>query len=331
MATKAKAKAPSKKIDVFLDITNKVIDLLKTGLVPWSKNWKDSGLSGFIGIDAPRNFKTGKAYRGINILLLIMAKFESPWWMTFKQAQSLGGKVIKGSKGTRAVRWVISYYDADGKWINPKLVKSPADYHRKAMFPTYFSVFNAAQIEGIEFPTIEAPATVGDVEITNDPIENAEAILDNYDDSPLLKFDGRNPCYSPADDTIHLPDMGQFNSSANYYKTRFHEEIHGTGAKKRLARTGIVDFDKFGSEQYAREELIAELGACFLSEIAGIQSDDLMEDTAAYCKSWIKKLKNDPKMITFAMSGAQKATEYICGGPLTPELEGAEVSATATA
>jgi antirestriction protein ArdC len=199
------------------------------------------------------------------------------------------------------------------------------------MFPTYFSVFNAAQIEGIEFPTIEAPATVGDVEITNDPIENAEAILDNYDDSPLLKFDGRNPCYSPADDTIHLPDMGQFNSSANYYKTRFHEEIHGTGAKKRLARTGIVDFDKFGSEQYAREELIAELGACFLSEIAGIQSDDLMEDTAAYCKSWIKKLKNDPKMITFAMSGAQKATEYICGGPLTPELDGAEVSATASA
>jgi|TARA_R110000824_G_scaffold124318_1_gene282707 antirestriction protein ArdC len=324
-------KTKAKKIDIFSDITNKVIDLLKQGVAPWKKSWKSSGLAGFCGAGAPRNYKTKKAYSGVNIMLLIMAGFESPWWMTFKQAQSMGGRVIKGEKGTTAVRWVVSYFDIDGNWINPKLVKKRSDYHRKTMFPSYFHVFNEAQIEGLEFPVIKEPETIGPVEVTHNPIENADNIIDAFEDPPILKLDGRNPCYNPRTDTVHLPVLDKFSTPEQYYKTLFHEFAHSTGAEKRLNRKGIADFDKFGSEQYAKEELIAELSSCFMSEIAGFQNEETLEDTASYCKGWIKKLQDDPKMIVHAMSGAQKATEHILGGPLAPEMAEVNEEQAATA
>ena len=312
-----------KQINVFQDVTDRVIEKLKEGVAPWQRGWKDSGMSGILGINAPRNYETKKAYSGINILLLGMAGFDSPWWLPYKALVKMGGNVA-GQKGTRIVRWFILYFDENNNKIPEKDVRAGKPYHKKAFFPKYHTVFNAEQISGIDFPEVKKPEVIGDVELTNDPIENVEAILDAYENPPTVKFDGRNPCYVPRTDCVHMPDINQYKSSEAFYKDYMHEHMHGTGAESRLGRKGIVEFDKFGSEQYAREELIAELGASFMAEIAGFSNEETIEDTASYCKSWIKKLQDDPKMITYAMSGAQKAVEHILGGELHPVLEDKE-------
>jgi len=232
------------KIDVAQLITDKMIEIIqKTKRLIWHKEWSCG--FGLAGPNAPRNFVTKKAYRGCNTLMLSAQGYESPWWMTFKQAKAKGGSIIKGSKGTMVVWFDMLLLDKNGVRVtDPQLAE------KKIPLLKYSTVFNAEQISGIDFP---APAKIKE-QPTAKRIEAAEAVLDGYKTAPPTKFGGNRACYSPALDRISMPAIEQFNTEESFYKTYFHEAIHSTGHKDRLSRKGITEFDKFGSEQYSKEE-----------------------------------------------------------------------------
>ena len=304
-----------KSLSIAKQITSDLINIIETtGHLPWEKEWQ-GGLSIHGGL-APRNYDrhlSGKpsAYNGINIWSLMgradREGWDSPWFMTFNQAKARGGSVIKGSKGTTITYWNITMYDA-----NNNVTKDPKEAVKKVPFLAKSSVFNAAQIEGIDFPEIKRPQPKTD----NELIEAAEAIKDGYEGCPDIKYGGGSAFYRPKTDTVHMPSIESFNNSFSFYKTEFHELIHSTGHQSRLARKGITEFDKFGSTKYSKEELIAELGAAFLASVSGCYDSKQEKNSAAYLKGWIKSLKDDPAMILAAAGAAQKAAEHILGCPL---------------
>ena len=295
------------KFDIAETVTNNLIEIIeKTGKLPWEKEWSASG-SSFFGVNAPRSFETKKPYRGSNVLMLLSRGFSSPWFLTFKQAKAKGGNVIRGSKGTMIIWWSLFMLDENGK-----PTKDESKAAKKIPTLKYSTVFNATQIEGIDFPKVEAPKE----KEKNEAIAQAEAVLDSYENAPLSQFGGDSAHYSPALDKVVMPTINSFNCSQSFYKTYFHEMIHSTGHKKRLNRDGITKFDNFGSDQYSKEELIAELGAAFLASITGCWGEKQEKNSAAYLKSWVKSFKDDKNMIITAASAAQRAAEHILGGSL---------------
>lgn len=304
-------KTTSEKFDIYQKITDQIIARLEAGVVPWRKPWACKGLAG-----APRNFTTGKAYRGMNIWMLAGAPYETPFWLTFNQVKGLGtvksptsgkpvdmARVRKGEKGTTIVFWSI---------IEKKdQVTGETD---KRFFLRYSTVFNVEQCDGIPAEKIEALkrkcGIIADPSApVFSPIETAEAMIKGYDKC-AIGYGGDRAFYSCVRDDITLPHKTDFISPENYYSTAFHEIIHSTGHATRLARPGIVDFDRFGSEQYSKEELIAEFGATYLDAMAGIEQP-LLEQSASYIAGWISKLKDDPKLIVSAASQAQRAADYV--------------------
>lgn len=283
-------------------ITNIILAKLAAGVIPWRKPWACKGAAG-----CPRNFITGKAYRGVNVWLL--DGYETPFWLTFNQARALKAKVRKGEKATAVVFWSIL----------KKKVKDAnnVEKEKKIFFLRYYYVFNVEQCEGIKPEKIDAlKRKVGIVKADDakpfDSVAAAQAIIDQYqaDDGIKIKFGGDRAFYSCQQDFIQLPKREDFTTPANYYHTAFHECIHSTGAEKRLNREGIAKFDQFGSEQYAKEELIAEFGATFLAAQCEIEVP-LLENAAAYIKHWSAKIKEDPKLIVAGASAAQRAVDYI--------------------
>ena len=153
-------------------------------------------------------------------------------------------------------------------------------------------------------------------------IEAAEAIVASYPDPPSISQDGRaSAYYRPATDTIHLPEQESFDSEASYYATLFHELTHSSGSQSRLARPGVTNPIRYGSHQYSQEELVAEMGAAFLLAEARIDSDSLTDNSAAYFASWLKALKNDPKLVVLAGAQAQRAVDHITGREFQGTLE----------
>ncbi len=290
-------KTSKPKKSVYDIVTEKLIALLESGVVPWAKNW----IGGAGG--APANFASKKAYRGINILLLACQGYSSPWWMTFRQVSDRGGKVIKGEKGTIVVYFTLLHLDANGRKVatREEAVKS-------IPFLRYSTVFNQAQIEGIEFPKPEDVET-----FDHSPIEECERIIADMPNPPTIKITGGQPCYVPVLDEVRMPALEQFTAPESYYKTTFHELAHATGHKSRLDREGITDGASFGSDKYGKEELIAEMAAAFLAGHAGISVDEQLDDSASYLGSWIKTLKGDPKLAVQAASAAQKAADCVLG------------------
>ena len=279
--------------DIYETITSTVIEQLDAGVAPWKRGWDPA-------VGRPRNIR-GTAYRGINILLLTLqagAKgYGSPVWLTFKQAQSLGGSVRKGEKGTKVTLW---------KPITKKgQDENGEDETRKFLLLRQYTVFNSEQCDGIEIP--KAAQAV-------DPITSAEDIVAGYENGPSVRVshDGR-ACYGPNGDVVAVPAREAFETSEGYYSTLFHELGHSTGHATRLARKGIIDFDAFGSHQYAQEELVAEFAATFLCATAGITRSDEIENSAAYLKHWKQVLKDDPKILIFAAAQAQKAADRVLG------------------
>jgi len=311
--------------EIALEIANNIIEIIETTqTLIWDKEWK--GLS-LVGGLAPRNYDrymSGKpsAYQGLNILALVARAekegWDSPYFMTFKQAKKHGGSVRpvrETGHGTTISYWNFVMYDE-----NDNKTKDPKKCVRKVPFLSKSTVFNAAQITGIDFPEIKKPKTKSKNEI----IEAAEAIKDGYADCPPTRYGGDRAFYNSGRDEIGMPSIDSFNSSFSFYKTEFHEQIHSTGHKSRLGR----DLGNgFGTVKYSKEELIAELGASFLSSLAGIFNSKQEKNSAAYIKSWLKVLKDDPTMILTAASKAQKAAEYILGCPLD-EYEAATNEAT---
>lgn len=283
-------------------VTEALIAKIKSDQVlPWEKDWDGS----IVGPNAPRNIVSKAAYRGINIWALCLAGFECPWWGSYKQWKALGGQVSKGQRGTK-IRYVPSFWvDADGKRVASD---DPAKARRIFQKPKYYVVFNYEQVEGVDLPKPKTPARP-----TVQPLPAAEALLADYTAAPPVSHGGDRCFYAPAPDRIQMAPREAFKSPEGYYATLFHEHIHGTGHESRLGREGITEHGGFGSDSYAYEELVAEMGAAFLSSLTGVWNDAVEGRSAAYLQSWLKKFESDPEMLVKAASEAQRAAEFITG------------------
>jgi antirestriction protein ArdC len=280
-------------VTVYEVITTRIVELLQQGTIPWRKPWSP-------GASEPRNLVSGKGYRGVNVFLLSAMPFTSPYWLTYRQATERGGGVRKGSKGCPVVFWRWS--NGDDEQAENGEGGEPAK--RRAPLLRYYTVFNAEQCDGIA-----TPATVAR---TFEPIPECERIVRSMSNAPRIEHGGSQAFYRPSTDTITTPSAQLFDSPALYYSTLFHELSHSTGHESRLARKGITDSSMFGSHEYSREELIAEMGAAFLCGTAGIEAATLQGSTA-YLASWIKVLKGDARLAVTAAAQAQKAADYILG------------------
>ena len=277
-------------------VTNAIIAKLEEGTIPWRCPWSSI---------MPRNIQ-GREYHGINVLLLGMQGYQSPFWLTFNQCKTLGGNVRKGEKATPVVFW---------RWIESKdEVNQDTGEPKRIPFLRYYSVFNIQQCEGITPPELPADTT------PKDPIAAAEAIVAGYPDPPRITFGGTSAHYVPSLDTVNVPHRADFDSSESYYDTLFHELVHSTGHPTRLDRKSLTDTAaRFGSDPYAREELVAEIGAAFLCHEAGIDAPILDNEAAYTLASWLRRLKNDSKLVVIAASQAQKAAEHILNAHTTTE------------
>lgn len=280
-------------IDIAQLITDRIIAELEKGATPWVKPWRR--LKGQPGAGMPYNPKTGTIYRGINHFWLSMMQgaYSTPYWLTFNNANDLGGNVKAGEKGTPIVKFQMVQKD---KTVNGKTETS--------VYPMikHFYVFNLDQCENVILPAMpETP--VADFSADS----SVMAIVDRLGLAGGLMHAGDSAYYRPSTDGIVMPPMAAFNSSAAYHATLLHESVHATGHKSRLDR----DFSKskrFGDEHYAAEELVAELGAAMLCAHLGIDGD---LRHAGYIESWLKALRNDKRYILTASAQAQKALDLL--------------------
>jgi antirestriction protein ArdC len=288
--------------DVYTIITERICSILETGVIPWRKPWQ-SDASGSLVL--PSNKVSGKAYRGINVFLLSCAGFDCPYWVSFKQAVSLGGTVKKGQKGFPVVFWK-RLNKTDKKTGTPIIGANGKP--ESIMFLRYYTVFNLEQCEGIAWNKPESVVKP----IGWEPLTEAARIASEMPNAPTLSHGGTRACYSPALDLVKMPEQTSFPVPADYYSTLFHELTHSTGHKDRLARKGVCDPISFGSDPYAQEELVAEMGASFLCGQAGILHTTL-QNSAAYVANWLKALKGDSKLVVMAAAQAHKAADLILG------------------
>ena len=274
---------------VYEIVTNRIIEELEKGVIPWRKPWTG-------GRGGAYNRISRKPYSMLNQMLLK----HGGEYATFKQWQSLGGKVRKGEKSEIVTFW---------KMIETETVKADGTTEKKTVpMLRYYSVFHVSQIEGVE--PLEKPFE--DVE----PIEAADKIIVDYVSRESLTFVETvtdEAYYSPSRDLVQVPAKEQYGAIAEYYSTTFHELTHSTGHAKRLNRltTGIKA--AFGGEEYSKEELTAEIGAASLLNHLGIETPDSFRNSAAYIQSWLKALRGDARMIVAAASRAEKAVAYILG------------------
>lgn len=287
--------------DIYTKVTQKIIDQLEKGVTPWRSPYLASA-------GLPRNFTTGNCYQGINVFLLSLAGYSSPFFLTFLQAKELGGHVKKGEQGHLVIKC--------GTWTKDKQSSAPGeDLTETRRFLKGYTVFNASQIEGIAFPQIIHPERT-----CTEVIESAEAIVRSMPCPPAISEGTAHlPNYNKRTDCVSMPARAVFRSDAEFYETLFHELVHSTGHESRLNRRTLIENSGIHAtgdarKIYSEEELVAEMGAAFLSVHAGITFDE-HENSAAYVKSWLSVLKaSDHKgWIIRAAAEAQKAVNFILG------------------
>ena len=278
------------KMDIHQQVTDQILAAMESARTSGRRLW-DSQPS------LPLNLTTGKPYSGVNIIILwgaaLSRGYTSPYWLTYKQSADKGGQVRKGEHGTHCV-----FYKP---WESQETNHETGEVETKtgAVLKS-FTVFNLDQVDGIEAPAREErPAFQA--------IEDAERLLRA---SPARIIEGGTQAfYRPATDTIHLPAREAFISPEAFYSVALHEATHSTGHASRLAR----DFSgRFGTEAYAFEELIAEMGSAFLNADLGIIGSTL-QDHADYLAHWTKILREDKKAILTAAAQASKAHAFIKG------------------
>lgn len=274
-------------------ITERMIKILENGTVPWIKPWTHS---------APQNAISKKQYRGVNIWMLAGQEFKNPYWLTFKQCSGIDGSILKGEKGTPIIFYKMKQYKNSGK--------NDTDKNKTYNIPIlrYSTVFNIEQTtlkDDIKF----APSTANNTEIIP-----AKEIINGYEHGPAFAHNNNGEAYySPSRDYINVPDISTFCNSEAFYSVMFHEAIHSTGHLTRLNRFGKTDYNHtFGSKDYSKEELIAEMGAAFLCGICGIENNTI-DRSAAYIDNWISKLKEDNTLLMKSAAAAQKAADHIRG------------------
>jgi len=277
-------------------ITERIVSLLTQGMVPWHKPWHvQTGL--------PRNLITQKPYRGINVFLLMAMNYESPNWLTLRQANAMGGQIKPGEKSCPVVFW------------KPMKVRDEETKEEKKIpFLRLYHVFNVSQCTGLK----NIPPADNSAFIQTLPAE----LVANMPQRPVIKHGMNMASYSPVSDVVNMPDRARFQSEDHYYATLFHELVHSTGHEKRLKRASIMERNGYGSDPYAKEELIAEMGGAFLCGHAGIV-DQTINSSAAYIEGWLKALQQDKTLLVHAAAQAQKAADFILGHK--PEIPAEDV------
>ena len=294
------------KIDIYQAVTDRILEALDKGTVPWRHPIR-RGDGGHPSGGWPKSLSSGKPYRGINIFLLAMTAwakgYGSDYWLTYKQAQQQGGQVRKGEKSSLVVFWK-RYVTKDKETGEDKIV--PVIRH--------YNVFNAEQCDGVETPkSITDGGAVGKEKTEPvGPIAACERVVLGYEAGPVLSHGGIQAFYAPMSDSVQIPAIDRFESAERYYATLFHELVHSTGHSSRLDRGLDKKMAPFGSADYSKEELIAEMGAAFLAASTGI-SPPTIEQSAAYIDNWRKKLRGDKKLIVQAAGAGQRATDHILG------------------
>ena len=292
-------------------INNTIIEGLQTKGLQWFKPFKDS-----VTLQWSALRSNGTPYKGINQFILSAKAIDKGWvnkWYTFAQVSKLDGRVNKGEKSTEIYLWKVNFaVEIAGKvQYFDKLEKVPAHLQKEAKKAFYLQTFKVFSISQTNLP-IDTPSQP--IEVTElEADANAEAILEAWTKEVTLKHSGQGRAYySPSGDFIHMPSKTteQWKSNGDYYKVFFHEAIHSTGHSSRLNRLDKVA--NFGSDEYSKEELVAELGALYLEAITGIKAivDDV-KNSQAYINGWISKLKSDPKLIMSASTKAHEAVELI--------------------
>jgi antirestriction protein ArdC len=294
--TRKSAQTDTSRTDVYTRVTDSILSQLEQGVRPWMKPWQAGHSAGHVSKPLRAN---GQQYNGINILMLwtqaMISGFEAPIWMTYKQAQELGGNVKKGEKGS-----LVVYANTFRK---EEANDQGETVERDIPFMKGYTVFNVEQVEGLpaHFYAKNQPEVLN----TTERLQAVEIFVQNT--QAIIQHGGASAFFSPSKDLIQMPPYAQFTSREGYYATLVHELTHWSGAKSRLNRDMS---GRFKTAAYAAEELIAEMGAAFLCADLGI-TPEIREDHAAYLQSWLGVLKGDKKAIFTAAAHAQRAVDYL--------------------
>lgn len=275
------------KTNVCEMVTNRIIEQLEKGMIPWQKPWSGSNKGAY-------NRISNKPYSLLNQMTLQ----HTGEYATFKQWTDLGGHIRKGEKAEQIVFWKIQPIEKENE-DGEKVI-------RQIPILKYFNVFHISQVDGVE------PKSINLNELQ--PIEEAERIKTEYmkrEHIKILEKVTDKAFYSPSLDYIQIPCKEQYQNIEEFYSTLFHEMTHSTGHKVRLDREDVKDCVYFGSENYSKEELCAELGSAFLINKLSIESSKSFNNSTAYIQSWLRVLKNDTHFIVSASSRAEKAVNYI--------------------
>jgi len=308
------------RADVYARVTDRIVEDLARGVRPWARPWRVAPGQEGARITLPLR-SNGTPYRGVNVLLLwgaaLEGGFSSPMWMTYRQAQELGGQVRKGESGSLVVfanRVTKTETGDDG-----------ADIEREIPVMKGYTVFNVEQIDGLPERFRPRPAPLpaggagdGPVAPPLQPHQAAEAFFAAT--GAVFRHGGAQAFYAPTHDVIQLPPVVAFRDAEAYASTKAHELVHWTGHPSRNARA----FGKrFGDQAYAFEELVAELGAAFLCAYLGV-TPEIREDHAAYLAHWLQVLQQDKRAIFTAATHAQRAVDYLQGlqPPQVPQVHG---------
>ncbi len=272
-------------MDIYSEVTSRIISEMEQGVIPWQKPWVASG--GCI------SYATGKPYSLLNQMLL----GKPGEYLTFNQCQQEGGRIRKGSKAQIVVFW---------KWLEQE--DEETGEKKEIPFLRYYNVFHINQCEGLKAKHTKSLPNTAKNSV------RADSIIQNYLAREGVKLNheaGDRAFYNPSTDSITLPVLNQFAETSKYYSTAFHELTHSTGHSKRLNRLEKTAY--FGSEAYSKEELIAEIGASVLVNAAGLETAKSFRNSAAYIQNWLSVLRNDKRFIVSASGKAEKAVALILG------------------
>ncbi|HEB79424.1 MAG TPA: DUF1738 domain-containing protein [Rhodospirillales bacterium] len=297
------------KADIYTRITNQIVADLEQGVRPWLKPWNAEHAAGRITRPLRHN---GIPYQGINVVMLwsaaVACGYAAPIWMTFRQAKEMGAHVRKGEKGNLVVYAnTVTRMEIDAD--------TGEEEDREIPFMKGYTVFNIEQVEGLP-AQFYAPA-----EPRLDPVQRIDHAESFFAATGAdIRPGGNRACYSVTHDRVQMPPFETFRDAESYYATLAHECSHWTRHPNRLDRE--FGRNKWGDEGYAMEELVAELGAAFLSADLDLTPEP-RDDHAAYIASWLKALKNDKRAIFTAASHAQRAADYLNGLQPVPLAEAA--------
>ena len=284
-------------------LVSQIIEKIEAeNLLPWQKPWSASQFQ-------QKNYATGNVYQGFNQFVTAIQGYTSTGWITLNQIRKMKASILEGEfKKSTSIAF----------WKKKNIFEKNEDTGKNEIVGFYFRPVRFYNVWNIEQTDIEPEQT--DIEPEQTDIEPEQTDIETNDiassfimkDGKLrLNHGGDQACYSPKRDTIVIPEKRTFHSPEGYHATLFHELVHSTGHDSRLNRKTLTNFSSFGDHDYSQEELVAEIGACVLCSIAGIQNN--INNSASYLAGWIKKLKEEPSILLKASSQSQKAVDLITG------------------